>query len=228
MPILGRWSRQFHRWIAYGLGALVLLWVVTGVVMMFPPESTLKPTGGTRVDPSSAVRSPSDALQAVPETARPVRAVSLKEVDGKFVYDFVARGGAHILVDAATAQRVMLSDSLASSLVRRFLIDSTITFRVRRITEYDRNYRFGVLPAFRAELNDASHTLVHVAADGSISSSSNRSRFRAAMAGLHEFQVPGNIIPNRMRKLLLLGASALAIVLALTGYILVLPARRRG
>jgi uncharacterized iron-regulated membrane protein len=228
VPSLSRWSRQFHRWIAYGLGVLVLVWVVTGVVMMFPPAPTIKPTSSAHIDPSAAARSPSDALQAVPETARPVRSVSLKELDGKLVYDFVARGGAHILVDAATAQPVMLSDSLAASLVRRVLADSTITFTVRQITEYDQNYRFGVLPAFRAELNDASRTLVHIAADGTINSSSNRSRFRAVMAALHEFQLPGQIIPNRMRKLLLLGASALTIVLALTGYILVLPARRRG
>lgn len=228
MSGISRWSRKLHRWIAYGLGVLVVLWVVTGVIMMFPPPPTIRTVGGPTIDPSAAVRSPSEALQALPETARPVRSVGLIDLDGRLVYDFVARGGAHILVDASTATRVMLSDSLAASLLRARISDSSVAINVRQITEYDQNYRFGVLPAFRAQLNDAAHTIVHVAADGSITSTSSRSRMRAVMAALHEFQLPGAVIPNRARKLLLLGASALTIILALTGYILALPARWRG
>ncbi len=228
MPTVTRWSRSFHRWIAYVLGALVILWVVTGVVMLFPPAPTIRNLGSTQIDAAAAVRSPSDALQAIPETARPVRGVGLRDVGGRLTYDFVARGGAHILVDAVTAQRLMLTDSIATSLVRRVMIDSTISVSVRQITEHDQNYRFGVLPAFRVKLNDALQTIVHVAADGSITSTSSRSRFRAVMAALHELQLPGDVIPGRVRKLLLLGASALTIVLAITGYILALPVRRRG
>jgi hypothetical protein len=223
-----RWSRQFHRWIAYGLGALVLLWVVSGVVMLFQPARTIRSVASEQADPSAAVHSPSEALQTIPQTARPVRSVGLKEVGGRLVYDFVARGGAHILVDAATAQRIVLNDSVASALLRALMIDSTVHFSVRRITRHDQSYRFGVLPAYRMELNDAPRTIAHVAADGSITSTSKRSRIRAVLAGLHEFQWPGNVIPNRIRRLLLFGASALAIVLTLTGYILALPARWRG
>lgn len=227
MPLVSRWSRSFHRWIAYVLGALVILWVVTGIVMMFPPPPTIR-GGGAQIDVATAVRSPSEALQAIPETARPVRSVKLTDLAGRLVYDFVARGGAHILVDAASAQRVSLNDSLAVSLVRAVMVDSTAGYTVRQITEHDADYRFGVLPAFRVQLNDASRTIVHVAADASISSTSSRSRFRAVMAALHEFQLPGNLIPGRLRKLLLLGASAFTIILAITGYILALPVRRRG
>lgn len=227
MPIVSRWSRSFHRWIAYGLGALVILWAVTGVIMMFPPAPTIR-SGGAQIDVATAVRSPSEALQAIPETARPVRSVKLTDLGGRLVYDFVARGGAHMLVDAASAQRIMLNDSLAVSLVRAVIVDSSASYSVRQITDHDGDYRFGVLPAFRVELNDATRTIVHVAADGSITSTSSRSRLRAVMAALHEFQLPGNLIPGKLRKLLLLGASALTIILALTGYILALPVRRRG
>lgn len=208
------------------LGALVILWVVSGVVMMFPPPPTIRSLGSTQMDAAAAVRSPSEALQAIPETARPVRSVALREVGGRLTYDFVARGGAHILVDAATAQRVMLSDSLAASLVRKVMIDSSISLSVSKITNHDQDFRFGALPAFRVQLNDAPTTIVHVAADGSITSTSNRSRLRATMAALHEFQIGGDLIPGKLRKLLLLGASAFTIILALTGYILALPIRR--
>lgn len=227
MPIVVRWSRSVHRWIAYVLGALVILWVVTGVVMMFPPPPTIR-AGSAQIDVATAVRSPSEALQAITETARPIRSVKLTDLGGRLVYDFIARGGAHILVDAASAQRVMLSDSLAVSLVRAVMVDSSASYSVRRITDHDQDYRFGVLPAFRVEVNDATRTIVHVAADGSITSTSSRSRLRAVMAALHEFQLPGNLIPGRPRKMLLLGASAFTIILAITGYILALPVRRRG
>jgi hypothetical protein len=154
--------------------------------------------------------------------------VKLTDLGGQLVYDFVARGGAHILVDATSAQRVVLSDSLAVTLVRALMVDSSVSYSVRQITDHDQDYRFGVLPAFRVELNDAARSIVHVAADGSISSTSSRSRLRAVMAALHEFQLPGNVVPMRLRRLLLLGASAVTIILALTGYILALPARWRG
>ncbi len=228
MPSINFWSRSFHRWIAYVLGALVILWVVSGVVMMFPPPPTIRSLGGTQIDAAAAVRSPSEALQAIPETARPVRSVALRDVGGRLTYDFVARGGAHILVDAATAERVMLTDSVAEALVRRVMIDPAVTLTVSLIAAHDRDFRFGAIPAFRVQLNDAPRTIVHVAADGSITSTSKRSRLRATMAALHEFQIPGDLIPGRLRKLLLLGASAFTIILALTGYILTLPARRRG
>ena len=228
MPLVSRWSRSFHRWISYFIGALVLLWVVSGVVMMFPPPPTIRAADTGAFDPSIVVRSPSEAVQALPAAGRRVRGVALRNLAGRLVYDFTGQNGAHILVDATTAQRVELTDSFASRLARRVMADSTVTYTVRQITEHDKGYRFGLLPAYRIALDDKSRTVMHVAADGSITSTSNRSRFRAAMAALHELQIPGDVIPGRLRKLLLLGASALTIILALTGYILALPVRRRG
>jgi hypothetical protein len=228
VPIITRWSRSLHRWLAYVIGALVVLWIASGVVMMFPPPPTIRVADSGPLDPSTAVRSPSEAVQALPAAGRRVRSVTMRNLAGRLVYDFTGQNGAHILVDATTAQRVELADSFAVTLARRVMVDSSVSYTVRQITEHDKGYRFGLLPAYRIALDDKSRTVIHVAADGSISSTSNRSRFRAAMASLHELQIPGDVIPGRLRKLLLLGASALTIILALTGYILALPVRRRG
>jgi hypothetical protein len=227
MPWLSRRSRQFHRWLAYGLGAVVALWVVTGIVMLFPPAPTIRPQGNDSIDIARAVRSPSEAAQALPDEARRIRTLALRDVAGRLVYDFVSQRGAHILVDATTAQRVEVTDSLALALARRVMPDSSVSSSVRQITQFDDKYRFGALPAFRIELSDAAHTIIHVGTDAAITSSSSRSRLRAKVAGLHEFIVPGDLIPARMRKVLLIGTSALTIILVLTGYVLSLPVRRR-
>lgn len=228
MPWLSRGSRQLHRWLAYGLGAVVALWVVTGVVMLIPPAPTIRPSGNESIDVARAARSPSEAARALPDDARRVRALALREISGRLVYDFVSQRGAHILVDAATAQRVDLTDSIALSLARRVMTDSSVSSSVSKITRYDDKYRFGALPAFRIQLADAAHTVIHVGADATITSSSSRSRLRAKLAGLHEFNIPGDLIPTRVRKALLIGTSALAIILVLTGYVLSLPVRRRA
>ena len=228
MPWLSRTSRQLHRWLAYGLGAVVALWVVTGVLMLFPPAATIRSSGNESIDPARAMRSPSEIARAFPDELQRVRALTLRDIGGRLVYDFLNQRGAHILVDAATAQRVQLTDSLALSLARRVIADSTVPANVSQITQYDDKYRFGALPAYRIALNDAAHTVIHVGADAAITSSSSRSRLRAKLAGLHEFHIPGNPIPAQIRKALLIGTSALAIILVLTGYVLSLPTRRRS
>lgn len=224
-----RWSRQLHRWLAYGLGVIVALWVVTGVVMLFPPPPTTLPAANTPIDLSAAVRSPGEAAQALPkDSLLRVRSLALRHLGDRLVYHFVLAQGEHVFVDAATAQRVELSDSLALALARGVMVDTSLTRSVTRITQHDARYRFGMLPVVRIALGDAQRTLVHVAADASVTSTSKRSRLRGTMAALHEFQIPGNLIPARPRKALLLGASALTIILIVTGYVLALPVRRRS
>lgn len=221
---LTRWSRRFHRWIAYGLGAVVLLWIVTGVVMMFPPP----PTTRIPAEPQLAVRDdmqhPNVALQLATHTASaPVRSLVLRHLGDRPVFHVVHMDGSHTFVDAVTGARVEFGDSLAHDLAGRAMLQPATPVSVTRLTIHDSRYRFGALPVYRFELDDASGTLLHVAADGSVTSTSARGRVRAVMAALHEFQLPGGLVPNRPRKLLLLGASALTVVLIVTGYVLVLP-----
>jgi uncharacterized iron-regulated membrane protein len=223
-----RWSRQFHRWIAYVLGALVLLWIVTGVVMMFPPPVTTRAPAAEVINPADAARTPAEALQALALGEPAVRSLALRQLAGRLVYDFTLPNGSHAFVDATSAQRVAFDDSLAAALLRGVVPNNASPRVSQRLAQHDQQYRFGALPAYRFELNDAAGTLVHVASDGMVSSTSRRGRFRAVMAALHEFQLPGGLIPQRPRKLLLLGASAFTIVLVVTGYALVLPTRWFG
>ena len=69
---------------------------------------------------------------------------------------------------------------------------------------------------------------LHVAADGNVTSTSKRSRLRGILVVLHEFQIPGDRVPARPRRALLLGASALTFILVVTGYVLALSVRRRS
>lgn len=223
-----RGSRQIHRWIAYVLGALVLIWIVTGVVMMFPPPPTTRMAAADVIHPEEAARTPAEALQTLALGEPVVRSLTLRPLAGRLVYDFTLPNGSHAFVDAKTAQRVAFDDSLARTLLAAVVPDGAAARSMTRLDAHDDQYRFGGLPVYRFELNDAAGTLVHIAADGVVSSTSRRGRFRAVMAALHEFQLPGGLIPQKPRKLLLLGASAFTVLLIGTGYILVLPARWFG
>ncbi len=228
MRIFTLWSRRFHRWIAYALGVLVALWAVTGVVMMFPPPPTTRMPPAAPVDPAAATVSPGDAFRALAlGTGSAVRGLTIRSLGGRLVYHFALADGSHAFVDARTAQRVEFGDSLARALASSAMLEGKSPPAPTRMTQHDEQYRFGTLPVYRFELADAQRTLLHVAADGMVSSTSARGRFRAVMAALHEFQVPGQLVPNKLRKLLLLGASALTLVLVFSGYVLALPARWR-
>lgn len=216
-----------HRWLAYGLGAVVALWVVTGVVMIFPQPPSIRVAAAPTIDPALAVRSPNEAAGVLPEIGQGrVRSVSLRDLTGRLVYHFALRDGQHFFVDAATAQRVELTDSLALALARMVMRGAETKQSVTRIGQHDTQYRSGALPAHRIQLHDRDGTLIHVAADASISVTNKRSRLRAMTGGLHEFQLPGNRVPSRIRKGLLVGSSVLTIILVATGYVLVLPVRR--
>ena len=122
--------------------------------------------------------------------------------------------------------RVEFSDSLARSLARRALIDTTVAMSLTRLATHDARYSFGPLPAYRVEVGDAAGTIIHVAADGSLNPTTRFSRFRAVMGQLHEFQLRGRV-PERPRRFSLMVSGLLTIVLVLTGYVLALPVRRR-
>ncbi len=218
-----RWSRKLHRWIAYGLGAIVAMWVVTGVFMMFPPQP-LPLAPAPPIDPSLAVRSPSEAAQALPAQER-VRSVTLRSLGGKVVFQFALQNGSHMLVDAATAQRVDFTDTLARAIARASLRGREMPDEMSRIERHDAMYRAGPLPAYRLQL--APVGTLHVGADGSVTSTNSRSRLRVVMGGLHEFRLPVYRVPERVRRLSLLVASVVTVVLVVTGYVLVFPLRKR-
>lgn len=224
---VARWSRSFHRWIAYGGGVIVALWVVTGIVMIFPAPPATRAQPAAVIDPAAALRTPSEAAQALPANHAPVRSVTLRDLGGRLVYDILLQNARHVFVDATTARRIEFSDSLALALARRVMLDSSVALNVTRLTTFDRRYRMGMLPAYRVELHDRAGTLIHVAADGSSNATSGRSRWRGVMGNLHVFQLPGVSLPARPRKLLLVATSVLTVVLVVTGYVLALPRRWR-
>lgn len=197
--------------------------------MIFPQPPSIRVAAPPAIDPAKAVLSPNEAARVLPESGQGrVRSVSLRDLSGRLVYHFALRNGQHVFVDAATAQRVELTDSLALMIARSVMLGAGNKPSVTRILRHDALYRAGPVPAYRIELHDSQRTLIHVAADGSVSATSKRSRLRAIMGGLHEFQIPGDRVPSRIRKALLVGSSALTIILVVTGYVLVLPVRRSG
>jgi hypothetical protein len=90
---LARWLHLGHRWLGMGLGVMVLLWFVSGVVMLFvarPQLTDQERLAGLPVITSDSVRiSPLAAWQALGLSGWP-SAVRLNAADGRPAYRFLA------------------------------------------------------------------------------------------------------------------------------------------
>jgi hypothetical protein len=93
----------------------------------------------------------------------------------------------------------------------------------------DRGYA-GSLPAWRVRFADGDATWFQVGVqDGRVLLSTTASRRSSTLIGLHTFgSLTALHLERAQTRLLLIGASAIAIVGVLTGYILSLPRRRRA
>ena len=101
---------------------------------------------------------------------------------------------------------------------------------VTKLDQYSLAYRHGGLPAFRVESQNDSSTCYFVSSvDGRIFRSTLFTRMRSAVISLHNFSTLELITDSdRVRKLLLLAVSGIALVGTLIGYYMALPHGRRG
>ncbi|MGQ0640173.1 MAG: hypothetical protein ACT4P6_05275 [Gemmatimonadaceae bacterium] len=228
LPRLTRWSRRLHRWLAWGLGILVAMWVITGVFMILP-SAPVRFAPLAPIDATAAVRSPNEAALALPSAAASrVRTVSRRNLGGSLLYHFVLQNGRHVFVDATTARRVEFSDTLARAIARAAIVGGEVGPPLTRLERHDRRYRTGPLPAYRFQLNNSDRTMIHVSAGGTVNATSRYNQFRAMMGRLHQFELPLIHIPSRPRRAALVVTSVITVVLVVTGYVLVFPLRRRS
>ena len=157
-PLLRR-SRQWHRWGAWGLGAFVLLWTVSGLFMILPTgRPIMRPPPAPDIELGADVVTPQAALASL-EGDGPVkvRSVTLEPLDGRLFYRFSLRKGGDRMVDARTAAPFVLDDSTAARLARAAVRRNPGVAGVERLTKGDARYK-GSLPAFRVVFDDAAAT----------------------------------------------------------------------
>lgn len=224
-----RLSRKWHRWGAWGLSIIVLLWTVTGVIMIVP-------SGGHTVGEGSARDLELGADVVAPPVARAalegdgpvrVRALSLEALGGRLYYRFTLRHGGTRLVDARTAMLFAVDDSVAARLARGAIRADAGIASLDRLSKSDGRYR-GPFPVHRVVFDDHDGTTAYVATDATVSFADPRLRMKQIAGGLHTFAVAGLTTSKpTLRRWLLVVTSLGTIALVLTGLVLLLPLRRR-
>lgn len=224
-----RLSRRWHRWGAWVVGLVVLLWTVTGIFMVLPgPAVPREVVANERISLTDDLLAPQAALaRATAGELPPIRGLELRRLDGRLVYRVSTMRGAPLLVDARNGDPVIIDDSMAVRIARDLAgVDAPVA-RVERLERNDTLYR-GSLPATRVVFAKPGTTVIHVAADGTTSFGVPRQRLKGIMGRLHTFSIPRITDPRpTLRRVLLVGTSTVTLALIVTGFVLLLPPRRR-
>jgi hypothetical protein len=224
-----RWVYKVHKWVGVAVGVVLLMWIVTGVLLsagegMVNPRKEPPDYAKATVSPAAAL-----ALAAAGDTANIGRAtLELDQVGARAVYRVSIPSRGATLIDAANGERVTITDSIARALAARAVPGEAIQ-SVALVRNRERGYS-GSLPAWKAAFGDAEGTWLYVGAqDGRIGISTAVSRTSRVVGGLHTFgSLSALHIARRHIRLLLIGASVVALAVVLTGYLLSLPRRRRA
>jgi hypothetical protein len=223
---------KVHKWISIFVGVFFLAWLVSGILMILPGRwfGSEPNTGPISVDYNEMVISPAEAVGIATNDLtgnNKVQMVSLKVILDNLIYEVDLTGGVTKLVDANSGEIFVMTPAIAEKIVRRDFSLETPSLRIEKLKERNRNYPNGPLPVFQISAEDKPGTYYFVPSDGSSSFRSTwLTRARAAVVSLHDFSVLNLIVnQNRVRKVLLLVVSLLAIVTSIVGYYLALPRR---
>jgi len=226
--------RRIHKWIFVFMGAILLVWLLSGMVMLLPPnwfgpESRNAPaTADFRV----ATLAPAEAiarLEAGSGEPLDVIAVRLQRVQDQLLYAVRLRGGEEHLVDARTGARFEFSRALAEQVARAgFGIDAPLA-ELLELQQHDSFYPWGDLPVFRLRFADKPSDFYLVdQKTARVTRSSTASRIRQAVTSLHHFQPVESLTGSaQLGKALLMLTSVLGLLGVVSGYYLVFAGSRR-
>jgi hypothetical protein len=230
--------RRIHKWVAIAAGIFLLSWTVSGVAMLLParlpaPAGPARPSAPkVPVDFRDATLSPAEAiarLEAVLGEPVQVDWVSLGRIRGTAVYMITAGEDGLRLIDATSGGVFELTQEVAEQLAREEFPTTAPIVRADKIEVNDLNYPWGALPAYRFVFADAWGTVSTVAStDGTVFRSDVWTRLRHPIVELHSFE-PLTALTGRARltRVAMIGVGSIAVFVALTGYYLAIPWRKR-
>lgn len=220
-----RLARKWHRWFAWGLGLIVLMWFATGIVMVYPFAELQRPSPATFITLDSTILAPQRVLEALGAAGDgSVRSLSMRQIGGDPVYILSVDGRGHVL-NARTGAPYVVSESTAASVIGGMVPGAQVA-AVTTIRERDGDFD-GALPAVRVTLEGSTRTTAYMAPNGDVTFRSPMNRFRQIAAGLHSFIVPKVPISVSLRRGILIFVGVLSVILSVSGFVLLMPVRRR-
>jgi uncharacterized iron-regulated membrane protein len=226
--------RTLHKWVFIFMGAFILIWCVSGIVMVLPMYWFGAEIHGGKpaIDYRRVTLSPAEAAERLEQhtgTRLDVRRIRLKQVHDRLIYQVNVKGQTNGYIDGLTGEYFQFTPELAEQITRSaFDIDATLA-ESTRLTEHDTSYPFGQLPVYRVRFADGSGARYFVTeSDARVSRSTTLSRLRNAVVSLHAFEpVEFFTHSKQLRINLLVLTGILTILGAIIGYILALPSGRK-
>jgi len=167
-----RWVYLVHRWLSIGTCVLALLWLISGVTMLFVGYPKLLP--GERLQSLQPLQTlagkdccmPTETLlQRSPQTSAGVRQLMLIREGDRFLYRVQDTKGAWALFDARTGQRQPPADAAAALAGARRFVPGAAGAVVGRVQE-DRWTHAGSLdahrPLWQVEMQDTARTRLYI------------------------------------------------------------------
>ncbi|MEO8200324.1 MAG: PepSY domain-containing protein [Gemmatimonadota bacterium] len=220
-------TRTLHKWIGILIGLVLLMWTVTGIIMVLPGNRSRQTAKSAPLDVASAIISPAAALVPLGDSIAPVKSVELIPILDRVAYRIEGKGRT-VLIDAKSGERIQVTPDAAREIAVRALRGRAGKARVETLTKHDARYPSGDLPVYRVILDDSAATVSYVSpGDGSIVSGDSRNRIRSVAGRLHDFSVVTIFVKSQwFHRSLIILASLVAIGGIVTGYWLALPRPR--
>ena len=217
-------ARQLHKWIGIGVGVILLMWSVTGVILMIPGRPPQVRTLPLMLD--RATVSPQRAIAiAAGDSTGAIRSVSLIRIHDHIAYR-IDRGRRPVLVDAASGERIEITSALAVAVAREAMNRPTGDIKAEPVTRHDGLYPSGSLPVWRITIAGASGPSHVSRLDGAFMPAGSRSRFKSVAHDLHNFSIIRELVrPDWFSRSLAITAGVVSMASILTGFWLALPRR---
>lgn len=163
-----RFVYLFHRWSGIGFCVLMLLWLLSGAVMIYVGYPKLLPLERLRVLPALQAAGCCTPVQAVLAHSRApalVQELTLTRIGGQVVYRLREGDGTLRLVDAATGRLLPLADETAALASARAFLPGVQAQLLGQVGD-DRWTHGRAMdahrPLYQVQMDDAQQTLLYV------------------------------------------------------------------
>lgn len=226
--------RTIHKWIFIFMGALILIWCVSGILMVVPAywfgahTINILPT----VDYRQFTLSPAEAAARLEQhtgTRLNVRHIQLQQIHDHLLYQIKAEGHETGYIDGLTGEYFEFTPELAEQIIRTaFEIDAPLAESTLQ-TQHDASYPYGQLPVYRIHFTHEPGARYFVnESNAMVSRSTTLSGLRNIIVSLHTFEPVKSFTKSpQLSNILLVLTSALTMLGAIIGYILATPYGRR-
>ncbi|MEP6574280.1 MAG: PepSY domain-containing protein [Gemmatimonadota bacterium] len=218
-----------HKWLAIGIGLVLLMWIVTGIVMGSLSDRMLENAPAQAVDYSRVTLSPSQVLQRLSGHAGgPVTGLDVVQFGSRALYQARFADKSSAFLDASDGSEVVITAALARTMAEAAAGRPAPADAIE-VRAHDADYPSGALPIFRLIYGDDKKTSVDVSPrTAEVRVNDSRRRMRRMVGSLHTFGSLRALVrsPTTVHQIFIF-ASVVSLLVVLTGYVLALPRRRR-